>query len=444
MVGSSGECECPVCRYALTDREAYCPDCNWKLAYCTEPGCNYAGVAGTAFCPVHGTHLQVKGRSWTQKFADSGNTCYMPESTGLCGGGAMTLTIRPRSEQKYSSATCDGTWLYTTDERGRPLRMDFDAKDRRLFDWLGVAPLHLAVVVLGDAFWQVGDAGGNVRCYDMGEDDWFKVSWPDGDAGASVIAGLVHNEEWMAAAGSQNDGSGAVWIWSQPAPQVWSCPEPECEPIVYLPAWNENVLLVPCADRVYSLGVAAETIQTEWTQELPGRVAGHLTLVPRKGDRPACVAVITTTERRGQRDCQISLLDTADGSIVWKHEGFPIHSYPKEGPSTDGTRLYVSADDSVLAVDLSDGKISERWNVGAQTWTPVTLTHDAVLVAAGQRVVAIEKKTGRQYELRLGWQQRSDPEAPVVMFSDNWVVLNDSYGIWGWRPGAGSEKRGNR
>ena len=54
-------------------------------------------------------------------------------------------------------------------------------------------------------------------------------------------------------------------------------------------------------------------------------------------------------------------------------------------------------------------------------------------MGAGQRVLAIDKTTGRETSLMIPLAQLV-PETPVV-FSDNWVAVSDQGGIWAWQSG---------
>ena len=85
----------------------------------------------------------------------------------------------------------------------------------------------------------------------------------------------------------------------------------------------------------------------------------------------------------------------------------------------------------VLMFDVQGGNLVAQWELGAEIWSPVTVTADVALVGAGGRVVVIDRVSGRQTVVDLPLAE--PPVETVVVYSDSWIAVSDERGLRAWQ-----------
>ncbi|MBU0610671.1 MAG: zinc ribbon domain-containing protein [Armatimonadetes bacterium] len=408
---------CPGCDQSFFGRQAMCPNCSLKMAYCPTRGCSYAGLAGMPLCPDHGEPLTAVGQSWGQRFRDPGNTCFSPEASRLASGARLELGIVRESDSPLGACgcvTCDGREFYAADTSGYLLHAGFDRVLQRTNFYGGADPL-MPPIMLNRLLWLAIEDGHAVCCAPADATD---VIYAELDGGR-IQGGLIHNGKWLAAAGQDRGGQGCVWVWSRPEPLTFGCEAP----VVVLPAWHGSTLFVGAGRDLMAVDVTADTTAERWRQALAGEVMGHLTVVPTAQGQ----GIATVSEAGGTTHLQ--LWDAETGTERWRA---PVAAgLPLEGASADYEHLYLVVEEQIQSYDVRTGQLADTIHLGTAILSPVTTTADTLIAVTDQQIIVVSKTTADRVVQPL------PPISPLmwapVVFSDNWLAVAEAGGFWGWQ-----------
>lgn len=167
------------------------------------------------------------------------------------------------------------------------------------------------------------------------------------------------------------------------------------------PAVRDNVLYVGTwGRRVYAIDIADGT--ERWTTDIGHRVgrsspavSDGRVILGTMGDGP--MVVTGETEEDDFQACAIVALDTETGGELWRYDEFGRKENIEASPAVADATAYVgSYDGAMLGVDVTDGTVTWRNNVGAKIRARPTVSDGLVYVMTSgpAELLAFDAATG--------------------------------------------------